>query len=98
MALPLRRLSAVLGIEASPASRLHAFVLGQGASAVGLVVDRIIGQREVVVRSVVDPLIRVDGVAGATDLGDGRVVLILDAAAIARGVRQPATPIHLAPA
>ncbi len=88
-ALPLVRLSQRLGMESSDRSRLHAFVLGQGASAVGLVVDRIVGQREIVVRSTVDPLIRVDGVAGATDLGDGRVVLILDAAAIARGVRRP---------
>jgi two-component system chemotaxis sensor kinase CheA len=90
MALPLLRLSARLGIESARAARLHAFVLGQGATAVGLIVDRIVGQREIVVRSVVDPLIRVDGVAGATDLGDGRVVLILDAPAIARVARQGA--------
>ena len=83
-------MSARLGIESARAARLHAFVLGQGATAVGLIVDRIVGQREIVVRSVVDPLIRVDGVAGATDLGDGRVVLILDAPAIARGARQRA--------
>jgi len=88
MALPLVRLAQRLGMASSDRSRRHAFVLGQGASAVGLVVDRIVGQREIVVRSTVDPLIRVEGVAGATDLGDGRVVLILDAAAIARGVRQ----------
>ena len=37
-----------------------------------LLVDRIVGQREIVVRSTVDPLIRVNGIAGATDLGDGR--------------------------
>jgi len=77
-----------LGLESTPKSRLHAFVIGTGAAAVGLVVDRIVGQREIVVRSTVDPLLRVEGVAGATDLGDGRVVLILDAAAIARLVRQ----------
>ena len=38
-------------------------------------------------RSTADPLIRVDGVTGATDLGDGKAVLILDAAAIARQAR-----------
>ena len=37
-----------------------------------------VGQREIVVRAIADPLVRVDGIAGATDLGDGRVVLILD--------------------
>ena len=51
---------------------------GTGRSAVGIAVDRIIGQREIVVRTIADPLVRVDGVSGATDLGDGRVVLILD--------------------
>ena len=35
------------------------------------------------------PLIRVDGVSGATDLGDGRVVLILDPPALRAGARAP---------
>jgi two-component system chemotaxis sensor kinase CheA len=86
-ALPVIRLSAVLGIEVAPARSFHAFVIGTGAAAVGLLVDRIVGQREIVVRSTVDPLIHVDGIAGATDLGDGRAVLILDAPAVARGSR-----------
>jgi len=51
---------------------------------VGLAVDRAVGQREIVVRGVNDPLLKVDGVAGATDLGDGRVVLILDVAGLRR--------------
>jgi two-component system, chemotaxis family, sensor kinase CheA len=83
-ALPLVRLSDVLGIEPRADRRLHVFVIGTGAAAVGIVVDRITGQREIVVRSTIDPLIKVEGVGGATDLGDGRVVLILDAAAVAR--------------
>ena len=92
MALPVVRLSSRLGLPAARAGRLHAFVIGTGAAAVGLAVDRIVGQREIVVRSTVDPLIRVEGVAGATDLGDGRVVLILDAGAIARLERQRGMP------
>ena len=88
LALPLVRLSERLGLASASTGRVHAFVIGTGAAAVGLAVDRIVGQREIVVRSTVDPLIRVEGVAGATDLGDGRVVLILDAGAIARLVRQ----------
>jgi two-component system, chemotaxis family, sensor kinase CheA len=87
-ALPLVRLSARLGIAGAGAHRVHVFIVGHGGSAVGLVVDRIVGQREIVVRSTVDPLIHVEGVAGATDLGDGRVVLILDAAALVRPARQ----------
>jgi len=57
--------------------------------AIGVAVDRIVGQREVVVRGMADALIRVDGVTGATDLGDGRVVLILDLATLGRRARAP---------
>jgi two-component system, chemotaxis family, sensor kinase CheA len=90
--LPIVRLSEVFQMESQPGRALHVFVVGQGLSAVGLVVDRIIGQREIVVRTFADALVKVDGVVGATDLGDGRVVLILDAQRLAaahrdRGVR-----------
>jgi len=46
-----------------------------------------------VVKTITDPLIRVDGVSGATELGDGRLVLILDVAALTRTsrVRSPKT-------
>ena len=56
----------------------------------GIAVDRIVGQREIVVRTLADALVRVDGVSGATDLGDGRVVLILDPAVLARLTNQRA--------
>lgn len=85
--LPIVRLSTVLGLTSSETTRHHAFIIGTGAAAVGLLVDRIVGHREIVVRATADPLIRVDGVTGATDLGDGKAVLILDAAAIARQAR-----------
>lgn len=92
--LPLLRLSVLFGIEPQPHRTLHVFVVGQGHSALGIVVDRIRGQREVVVRPMADPLIKVEGVSGATDLGDGRVVLILDTARLAR-VRAAAAPARL---
>jgi len=85
--LPILRLSRILGIAPSDTTRFHAFIVGTGAAAVGLLVDRIVGHREIVVRSTADPLIRVEGVTGATDLGDGKAVLILDATAIARHAR-----------
>jgi two-component system chemotaxis sensor kinase CheA len=53
-------------------------VNGAGPAATGIVVDRVVGQREIVVRTISDPMVRVAGISGATDLGDGRVVLILD--------------------
>jgi two-component system, chemotaxis family, sensor kinase CheA len=89
-ALTLVRLARLFGLTETPRDRFHVFVVGAGASAVGFAVDRIVGQREVVVRTITDPLVKVDGVSGATDLGDGRVVLILDPAMLSRLTRQRA--------
>jgi two-component system chemotaxis sensor kinase CheA len=82
------RLSDLFSLATSPRPRYHAIVIGTGHTAMGLIVDRIVGQREVVVKAITDPLIRVNGVSGATELGDGRVVLILDVAAFSRTRRQ----------
>jgi two-component system chemotaxis sensor kinase CheA len=93
--LPIIRLAAVFGLEARAGRALHVFVIGHGQAAVGLAVDRIIGQREVVVRTLTDALIKVDGIVGATDLGDGKVVLILDAARLAAQARDRGLAHHM---
>ena len=87
-ALPVVRLSRLFGLPETTRDRLHLFVVGSGGGAVGIAVDRIIGQREIVVRAIADALVRVDGISGATDLGDGHVVLILDPAVLARQMRE----------
>ena len=86
-ALSLIRLSRLFGIESTASTHFHVFVVGSGSGALGIAVDRIIGHREIVVRTVTDPLVRVEGISGATDLGDGKVVLILDPATLARLTR-----------
>ena len=78
LSMPVLRLARLFGIEAPSRARMHALVVGSGTSALGLLVDRISGQREIVVKTVADPLIRVDGVTGVTELGDGSVILIVD--------------------
>jgi two-component system chemotaxis sensor kinase CheA len=80
--LPLVRLSRLFGLGEKAGRAFHVFVIGSGAHALGLAVDHIIGLREIVVRGMNDPLVKVPGIAGATDLGDGRLVLILDVAAL----------------
>jgi two-component system, chemotaxis family, sensor kinase CheA len=85
--LPMVRLSHLFAIATAQRARPHALVVGTGLAAVGLLVDRIAGQREIVVKAITDPLVRVDGVSGATELGDGRLVLILDVAALSRTLR-----------
>lgn len=82
--LPLVRLARLFGFEENRGQALHAFVIGSGTNAFGIAVDRILGQREIVVRTLNDPLIQVAGIAGATELGDGQVVLILDATALGK--------------
>jgi two-component system chemotaxis sensor kinase CheA len=83
-ALPLVRLGQRFRLDAPPRATLHVFVAGTAQAPVGIAVDRIIGQREIVVRAFTDRLVKVEGVAGATELGDGRVVLIVDIAAFTR--------------
>jgi two-component system chemotaxis sensor kinase CheA len=80
--LPIVRLARLFGLDEKYGRAFHAFVVGSGLNAAGVAVDRILGQREIVVRAINDPLIQVSGITGATELGDGRAVLILDAAAL----------------
>ena len=82
--LPIVRLARVFELDEKYERAFHAFVIGSGLNAVGIAVDRVIGHREIVVRAINDPLIQVAGISGATELGDGRVVLILDAAALVK--------------
>ena len=49
-----------------------------------LQIDELVGQQQVVIKSLEANYRRVRGVSGATILGDGRVSLILDVAAIVR--------------
>ena len=84
--LPLLRLSDLFGTD-RPKGASHALVIGEGIGAIALAADRVLGLREVVVRPLADPLVQVTGIAGATELGDGRVVLILDVMGLARHAR-----------
>ena len=85
--LPIVRLTDVFGMQKKSRARLHVLVIGTGPGAIGLVVDRVNGQREVVVRAITDPMLRIPGLSGATELGDGEPVLILDVNAMLRAQR-----------
>ena len=87
--VPLVRLDAFFGLRAAPEEARYAVVLGRGDKRVGLVVNRLRGQQEVVIKAL-DPAVSgiAFALAGATIMGDGRVVLILDVAAFFEGRRQ----------
>lgn len=78
--LPVLRLYQVFGAEprfTDPASGLLVIVENDGHK-VALLVDELIGQNQAVIKSLETNYHKVEGVAGATIMGDGRVALILD--------------------
>jgi two-component system chemotaxis sensor kinase CheA len=92
--VPLLRLSELFAIptEQDPAKG-YVVIVGRGDKRVGLIVERLRGQQEVVIKAL-DAAVSgsTPAVAGATIMGDGRVVLILDVAAFFEGRRH--TLIH----
>jgi two-component system chemotaxis sensor kinase CheA len=58
--------------------RRFVILVGEAERRQGLVVDKLLGEHELVVKPIEDPLVRSPGIAGASILGDGRVVLILN--------------------
>jgi two-component system chemotaxis sensor kinase CheA len=91
--IPLLRLSRFLGLPPDEISleptqtivdnRRLAVVVEAGTRKLGLVVDELLGQQQVVVKSLERHLHRVEGLMGATILGDGCVAPIVDVASIA---------------
>jgi two-component system chemotaxis sensor kinase CheA len=82
--LPLCRLERLFGHErvARPSARSYVVVVALGGRRVGIVVDELFGQQDIVIKALGPSLASVRGFAGATDLGDQRVGLVLDAAAL----------------
>ncbi|MDH5264547.1 MAG: response regulator [Betaproteobacteria bacterium] len=79
-AYPLRSLLTLLGERDSPLPprQIPVLLLKSGVERAAIRVDEIVGNREVVVKTIGPQLARLAGVAGATVLGNGQVVLILN--------------------
>jgi two-component system chemotaxis sensor kinase CheA len=86
--VPLVYLRELFALPGDRASSHYAVILGRGEKRLGLVVDRLRGQQEVVIKGL-DAVVSgaAFGLAGATIMGDGRVVLILDVATLFEGKR-----------
>ncbi len=76
-AMQLVSLGEVLAIAPGSGAQ-KALVIRRNGEAIAFAVDKMLGRQEVVVRPIDDPLARAPGIAGATDLGDGRPTLVLD--------------------
>lgn len=87
--LPLFRLKDAFGLDSDNGHGGHGapshaekggfvVVIGLAEKKIGIVVDELLEQQEIVIKPLGRYLTRIPGFAGATTLGDGRVVLILD--------------------
>jgi chemosensory pili system protein ChpA (sensor histidine kinase/response regulator) len=72
--------------------RIPVLLIRIGEKRLALQVEALIGNREIVIKPLGAQLSGVHGVSGATILGDGRVILILDMAAVSRMAARPQPP------
>ncbi|MCK9202091.1 MAG: chemotaxis protein CheW [Gallionella sp.] len=82
--VPMVALSEVFGIEprvTNPADGILVLLEGEGKK-VALFVDELLGQHQVVIKSLETNYRRVSGISGATIMGDGRVAMIMDVTAM----------------
>ena len=101
-AVPVIRLCTLLGVEprTNDLTKALVVIVEHEGHLAALGVDELLGQQQVVIKSLEQNFQKADGVAGATILGDGRVALILDVpglVALARDARRsPRTAAALA--
>ncbi|WP_027389521.1 chemotaxis protein CheA [Chrysiogenes arsenatis] len=76
--LPLLELSKIFDITCEEKDYFYIVILGLAEKRIGLIVDKLLGQEEIVIKSLGDFLKGTPGITGATIMGDGRVNLIVD--------------------
>lgn len=80
--IPLIRLNERLGIETTESKKKFIIIVKIGEKTVGLLVDSLFGQQEIVIKPLGKTLRSLKEYIGATILGNGLVTLILDVAAL----------------
>jgi two-component system chemotaxis sensor kinase CheA len=90
--LPLCRLERLFGLPPASRERHRWFVVMAqvGNRRLGFIVDELVGQQDIVIKPLGASLKKVRGFAGATELGDQRVALVIDVAALIEEVLAPA--------
>ncbi len=79
--VPLIHLANVLGVDPTAGERTNGVVIiteSSDGTRMGLIVDELLGHQQVVIKSIEENCGTVQGIAGATILGDGHVAFILD--------------------
>ncbi len=92
--MPIFRLHRLFDIEEAveDPTRGLLIIIGNGNQRCALLVDELVGQQQVVVKSLGGGIDKVQGISGGAILGDGRVGLILDPQGIAALARQASDP------
>lgn len=83
--LPLLRLDSFFNIERNESvnnSEFYVVVVGVAEKRLGIVVDDLLGQQDIVIKSLGEAFKRFKGISGAADLGDQRTILVLDISAL----------------
>lgn len=78
MILPVVRLNDFLGFKSRRRKKFYLVIVGKAEKRLAVAVDRLKGQQEIVIKPLDDALGKSYGIAGASILGDGRIVLIVD--------------------
>jgi two-component system chemotaxis sensor kinase CheA len=93
--LPILRLYEMFGAtpRITDPTRALLVIVANESKKVALLVDELIGQSQVVIKSLESNYRKVDGIAGATILGDGRVALIVDVPGLVCGMNAGAACI-----
>jgi two-component system chemotaxis sensor kinase CheA len=86
--LPIRRLDRFFGLNSMvEREQEYVVVVGSGEKRGGLVVDRLLGQQEIVIKALDDYLGDLPGISGGTVLGDGSISMIVDISSILSGLK-----------
>lgn len=76
--IPLVDLAQVFSLPLAENRLRQALLVRRNGAPMAFALEKVRGQQEAVVRPLIDPLIQVRGISGATDLGDGKPTLVLD--------------------
>ena len=96
--LPFIRLRKLFKVAGAPSARQSIVVVKQGAQRFGLIVDRLLGEAQTVIKPMAPMFAHLEGISGSSILGSGEVALILDVPMLLRQtlstkpVERPGTP------
>jgi two-component system chemotaxis sensor kinase CheA len=86
--LPLLGLDTFLGLDrpAGHPEEFYVVVVGIGEVSLGVVVDDLLGQQDIIIKSLGEAFKGVRGICGAADLGDLGTILVLDVGGMMNGI------------